>query len=90
MNSMRAVVMFLPSAESDGNESGARSGREIVVALFKFWVVASVASVGNNCHKGPTSATRAWTGKSSASRSLQNERMAGKDDEGMVMCVESW
>ena len=67
-----------------------------MVALFKFWVVGSVASVGKNCHKCQASATQAllpWIAGPldghSASPGLENERMAGKDDEGVVMCAES-
>jgi len=55
----QGVTTNLSSGES-GIESGRRSrSREIVVALFKLWVVGSVASVGNNFHKCQKSASRA-------------------------------
>jgi hypothetical protein len=85
------VTRFLSSEEGDGWESEKQPSRQIVVALFKFWAVGSVASVGNNFHKGHGlrhSASPLAHGGPFSRVQPSKRRIAGKDDEGVVMCVE--
>ena len=85
--------MILSSEEGGRTERGRQSSRQIVVALFKFWVVGSEASVGKNCHKGHTSATRlgpasllGFRGPFSKPK-CPKRRTAGKGNESVVRCV---
>ena len=85
------MTTFLSSEEGDGWESEKQPSRQIVVALFKFWAVGSVASVGNNFHKRHVSATQRipWPAEGHSTKSQPpKRRIAGKDDEGVVMCVK--
>jgi hypothetical protein len=73
---------FSLSVESDEREREANKSREIVVALFKFWVVASVASVGNKCHMGQRSNPRHSSSRLSACRWPFSKSQPSKQKDG--------
>lgn len=59
-------------------------------ALFKFWMVASVASVGSNFHKGQTSATRAQSRESVGLQMAVQQVQVSKPKGQQVKTMKAW